>query len=78
VLVKGAVEEALAQMRHDDGPVLLDRSAISRRLGISPSTVDRLRREGMPVILIGDSPRFEPEACLVWLRSHSCRLERCA
>lgn len=49
-------------------PALLDRAGLARALSLGTSTVARLRREGMPTILVGDSPRFELEPCLAWLR----------
>lgn len=70
-LITAAVEKALAEQREDVAPALLDRATIARRLGIGTSTVDRLRREGMPVVWIGESPRFEADACVAWLRDHS-------
>lgn len=70
-IIANAVEKALAEQREDVAPALLDRATIARRLGVGTSTVDRLRREGMPVIWIGDSPRFEANACVAWLREHS-------
>lgn len=69
--ITAAVEKALAEQREDVTAALLDRASIARRLGVGTSTVDRLRREGMPVIWIGDSPRFEADACVAWLREHS-------
>jgi hypothetical protein len=35
---------------------------------VCADTVDRLRREGLPEIAVGDAPRFELDACLGWLR----------
>jgi hypothetical protein len=67
---------ALAKAREDTAPALLDRSDIARRLGVSPSTVDRLRREGMPATFVCSSPRFELDRCLDWLRAHSQPSER--
>jgi hypothetical protein len=49
-------------------PALLDREGLSLALGCSGSTVDKLRRGGMPHLHLGDSPRFELERCLEWLR----------
>jgi hypothetical protein len=69
-LVKTAVCEALAELRDEPTPALLDRTGIARALGIGLTTVDRLRRDGLPCVLIGDSPRFEVNACVEWLRRH--------
>lgn len=78
-LIRRAVVVALLEQRQHVTPALLDRAGIAQRLGTSPSTVDRLRREGMPVVWLCDSPRFEADACLAWLREH-CRpkVERAA
>jgi hypothetical protein len=67
-IVRGAIAAAVAELRDDVVPVLVDRAGIAQRLGLGTTTVDRLRREGMPCVLIGDSPRFEPGACIEWLR----------
>ncbi len=67
-LVKDAVASALAEASQDTAPLLLDRAGIARRLGIGTSTVDRLRREGMPCVFVGDSPRFMVDDCLAFLR----------
>jgi hypothetical protein len=66
-LVRGEVAEALAS-RAAPPPALLDREALSIALGCSGSMVDKLRRGGMPHLRLGDSPRFELERCLEWLR----------
>lgn len=65
-MVRGAVSEALAERA--GGPVLLDRDALAARLGCGVGLVDKLRREGMPHVRLGDSPRFELERCLEFLR----------
>jgi hypothetical protein len=68
-LVRNAVADALAEHEPtSDRPALLDRVALARALGVSASTVDRLRSEGCPSIRIGDVPRFELDAVLAWLR----------
>ncbi len=62
-----AVVRAL-EARAPGEPVLLDREALALRLGCSSSLVDKLRRRGMPTVRLGDSPRFELEQCLGWIR----------
>lgn len=69
-LIRDAVAEALAEQSQDVAAALLDRNGIARALGVSPSTVDKLRREALPYIMLGDSPRFEPAACIEWLREN--------
>lgn len=66
-LVRAAVAEAgLAGVAPT--PALLDREGLAFELGCSSGFVDKLRRSGMPCLRLGDSPRFELEACLSWLR----------
>jgi hypothetical protein len=49
-------------------PRLLDRRGLASMLGCCVDVVDRLRSEGLPELHVGDSPRFEPDAVLAWLR----------
>jgi hypothetical protein len=67
-MVRAVVSEAFADQREEIAPALLDRVTAARFLGVGTSTIDRLRREGLPCIMIGDSPRFEGAACIEWLR----------
>jgi hypothetical protein len=69
-MVKTAVSEALAEKSQEVAPELLDRISAARALRVGTSTLDRLRREGLPCIMIGESPRFERAACIAWLRQH--------
>lgn len=67
-LVKRAVQEALVEQQQEPPPALFDLAGIAQRLGIGITTVNRLRREGMPCVFIGDSPRFDLTECLRWIR----------
>lgn len=67
-LVSSAVSDALAKDRPRALPKLLDRNGLADALGCSSSQVDKLRLRGMPCVRLGDSPRFELEACVEWLR----------
>jgi hypothetical protein len=67
-LVKRAVQDALAVQQQETVPALLDRAGIAQQLGVGIGTVDRLKREGLPCVFIGDSPRFELAECLAWIR----------
>jgi hypothetical protein len=70
-IVRGAVLEALAEKAAAaaaPAPRLLDRNGIAKAIGCSASQVDRLRQRGMPSERFGDSPRFELEACMTWIR----------
>ena len=66
----GLVREAVATAREKVAPApqLLDREGLSIALGCSGGMVDKLRRKGMPHLRLGDSPRFELERCLEWIR----------
>jgi excisionase family DNA binding protein len=59
-LVAEEVTERL-RVAMDQGPSLLTRAQLARRLGVSVTTVDRYSRSGrIPVIRIGDGPtRFD-------------------
>ncbi len=72
-LIRRAVADVLAEQEQDMSPVLLDRARAARKLGVGVATVDRFRRQGMPCVYLGDSPRFEVAACVVWLREHCAR-----
>lgn len=52
---------------------LLTRDELGAALRVSPVTVDRLAREGMPREYIGDLPRFDLAACRAWLADHPRR-----
>jgi hypothetical protein len=67
-LVRDAISEALTSTPAEALPALLDRNGLARMLSVGIGTVDRLRREGCPVMWLGDSPRFELAACIEWLR----------
>jgi hypothetical protein len=66
-LVREAVTEALPSP--EPAPALLDRRALAAALACCTDKIDQLRREGMPVVKLGDSPRFELQRCLEWLRA---------
>lgn len=75
-LVREATEEARAMAeRAAPVSVLLDRNAIASALGCSATTVDALRKRGMPWVRLGESPRFELEDCLAWLRGQKGEAE---
>lgn len=49
------------------GGRLLDRHQLAERLSVSAGTVDRLRRQGMPTLYVGESPRYVYDDCVRWL-----------
>lgn len=81
---QAAVLEALAASEEHDageallgemvnGPKLLDRAGLARAVGKSVASVDRLVREGLPFLAVGDVRRFELDAVLAWLRARGAR-----
>lgn len=70
-VVRAAVAAALAEHEPAGVPTLLDREGCARLLGISVGTVDRLRREGLPRVRVGDVDRFEAAEVLGWLRGRA-------
>jgi len=69
--LRGLVQQAVLEagvLAREPVPALLDREGLAFELGCSSGQVDKLRRSGMPCLRLGDSPRFELEACLSWLR----------
>ena len=67
-LVAEVVQAAVDDVARPPLPALLDREQIAAQLGCSLPTIDRLRREGMPTVFLGEAPRFELAMCLDWLR----------
>jgi len=55
------------------GPSLLTIQETCRRYKITAPTLSRMRREGMPHVLIGDAPRFDPGKCDEWLEARARR-----
>jgi len=64
-LITEAVERALGARESE--PALLDRERLARALSVSLPTVDRLRRLGLPTLMIVQAPRFELAAVIEWL-----------
>jgi hypothetical protein len=66
-LVEAAVERVVTA-RAAERPLLLDREGLASALGCSSSHIDKLRRQGLPTLKFGESPRFEVDRCLEWIR----------
>lgn len=67
-IVRAAVAAAIAEHEPAAAPKLLDREGCAQMLGVSLGTVDRLRREGLPELRVGDAPRYEASVVLEWLK----------
>lgn len=69
-LIAEAMADALAELQ--DGqrptPALLTVAQICAAIQVSRSKFHKLRLEGLPSLLVGDSPRFELAAVLEWLK----------
>lgn len=68
-LLREATLEIIGEAVGAPPPRLLDRNGLAVSFGCSASLVDKLRREGMPCIMVGCSPRYEIEVCLSWLQT---------
>lgn len=67
-VVTTALERVLEQRQ---APALHDRQSLARELRCGVDTIDKLRREGMPELRVGDAPRFELGAVLAYLRARA-------
>lgn len=66
-IVRVEIEQALADRRTP--PAVLTQDQLAESLGVSSRTIYTLRQEGLPTVLVGDSPRFDLGECLAWLRA---------
>lgn len=63
-----ALDERDARQSPAVVPTWLTRNGLAEALGCSASQIDRLRQRGLPSERFGDSPRFELEKCMAWIR----------
>lgn len=68
-IVRTAVAEALEAQGPSGGRKLLSRVELARALSCSPTQVDKQRRAGLPHLRVGDSPRYDLDECIEWLRN---------
>ena len=47
---------------------VLTTQELAEHLKCSTKTIERLRAQGLPHFKVGDSPRFELDAVLAWLK----------
>lgn len=63
--------EAVAELRAEPTPALLDRMGLAKALSCSTKTLDRLRAlPGFPELMLLDSPRFEIAAVVAFLKAN--------
>lgn len=65
-LVRELVRAELAAVA-PSAPALLDREGLAQQLGVSTGMVDKLRRQGLPTVWLGECPRFVLADVLAWL-----------
>jgi hypothetical protein len=68
-LLNRVLDKRIAELLADKPPKLLTKEQLAEWLVISEKTVDRLRKEGLPCLMAGDSPRFDRERCTAWLEA---------
>jgi len=68
-LVATKLEERIAPTPAVSPQPLLDRKKLAEALGCSLPTVDKLTREGLPHLRVGDSPRYELDRAIEHLRA---------
>ena len=49
------------------GDEILTREELANYLKLTPRTIDRLRKTGLPCFKIGDSVRFKKDEVLKWI-----------
>lgn len=70
VLSMSPTDTTLEPERKQDQPILLSRSDMAARLGLSTATLDELRRaEGLPHVVVGRRIMFRRESVDAWLRA---------
>ena len=70
--VADALADAVAGLREEPAPVLVDRRELARQLACSDRTIARLESEGLPVVRVGDAPRYRVQAVVAWLEAKRC------
>ena len=71
--LEARIESAVARALDAQAPKpdYLDRAGLARALDVSVATVARMRAQGCPCVVVGDSPRFRLAHVQKWLESRS-------
>ncbi len=74
-VIQQAIEEAFREMearrsRDESGAVLWDKRTAARELGMSTSTLDRLRGKGLPHVKLDGKVWFRPSSLDAWAAQH--------
>jgi predicted DNA-binding transcriptional regulator AlpA len=67
-LIAEAVTEALDARDTKSTPALLNQKQLAELLGTSERSIYSLRQQGLPCVMLSDSPRFEQAAVLAWMK----------
>jgi excisionase family DNA binding protein len=67
------IRDALTELLPTVPTPLLTLEETAEFFRCSTRHIRRLRREGLPAVMLGESPRFERDAVLAWLRSRSVK-----
>jgi hypothetical protein len=57
-------------------PALVNAHRMAWILNVSRTTIHRLRLDGCPVVRVGDTYKYEPEAVIAWLKARTQKAER--
>lgn len=69
--LKDLITSALREANSDPPQALIDRYQLAKAMGVSITTIDRLRKRGMPCVMLGGaSPRYALSDCLAWVKEH--------
>lgn len=70
-IVTDAVAEALSASTtsHQSEPALLSGAALAAKLGLSRTSVHRLRLAGAPAVRVGDTYKFSAPKVMQWLET---------
>ena len=56
-----------------DRPPLKNQAELAQHLGCDVRTVFALRKKGCPHVFVGDSPRFDLDEVMVWLKEQGSK-----
>ena len=68
--IREAVESALTDL-FEPPPPWLTLDELAAHFRCSRTTVNRWRSQGMPHVMVGESPRFQLEPVTQWLAEHT-------
>jgi len=71
--LKRLLAEHLPASQGPDADTLLTTDDVAQLLRCSVRHVRRLRKDGLPVVWLGEVPRFERDAVVAWLRTRAAK-----